>query len=262
MLILLLGYVSFAAVWAGREADRHACRGISVSIRGGGISDSITQKGVLELLRKYPEKIVGMPLNRVNTLGIEKYIMGMNNFEEVSCYLTSKGYLAVSIQPMVPEIRVFDGNESYYVNKDGKKISSKAEFFVDVPVVSGRFSRNFSPKDILPVIRYVEKDSILRNLVVMYSAKGPDDIILVPRITGHVINFGDTTRLDEKRTALLTAYHNIIPYTGWDKYDTISVKFRGQIVATRRNKTPLYKMEEYIEEIDPEEAALPTEEHE
>ncbi len=93
----------------------------------------------------------------------------------------------------------------------------------------------------------------------MYEVNGPDDIILVPRITGHVINLGDTTRLAEKRRMLMTAYKNIIPYRGWNQYDTISVKFRGQIVATRRNKAPLYPIETFIEEEDPEEATLPAE---
>lgn len=258
ILTLLVAYVIAMAVWANAEADRHACRGISVSITGGGISDSVTRRGVLDLLRKYPEKIVGMPINRVNTLGIEKYIMNMNNFEDVRCFITAKGFLAVEIQPMVPEIRVFDGNKSFYVNKDGKQITSNADFFVDVPIVTGHFTKTFTPKDVLPIVRFVQRDSLLRNIVTMYVARDKDNILLVPRFTGHVVNFGDTSRLAEKRTALLTAYRNIMPYRGWETYDTISVKFKGQIVASRRDKTPLYPFETIIEEEDPEEAALPS----
>lgn len=257
LLILLAGYVACMAVWANREADRHACRGISISITGEGISDSITQRGVLDMLRRYPEKIVGMPVNRVNTLGVERYIMSLNNFEDVRCYITTQGYLEIKIQPMVPEIRVFDGNRSYYVNKDGKHISSNAEFYADVPVVSGRFSRSFTPREVLPVVRFVQRDSLLRQLVTMVVANDRDNILLIPRLTGHVINLGDTSRLKEKRRAILTAYRNILPYKGWNTYDTISVKFRGQIVASRRDKTPLYPFEAIIEEVDPEESSLP-----
>lgn len=257
LLVLLLAYMVGMAIWAHGEAERHACKGISISIRGEGISDKVTQHGVQEILKSYPKKIIGMPVNRINTLEIERYINSSNNFEDVRCYITSKGYLAVAIQPMVPEIRVFDGDKSYYVNKDGKKIASSANFYSEVPVVTGHFSDKLRPEMVLPVVRFIERDSVLRNLVTMYEVKDKDNILLVPRITGHVINFGDTTRLEEKRHALMLAYKEIMPHRGWEAYDTISVKFRGQIVATRRNKAPLFPMEVIEEEVDMEEATLP-----
>lgn len=259
ILCLLLLYLGGIWVWARSEAERHACKGVTISMGEKGLSDTITVRGVKAELMKYPRKIVGAPLTSINTLEIEKYLMGLNNFEDVQCYVSTNGFLNVSITPMIPEIRVFDGNESYYVNCQGKRINSNAEFFTDVPVLTGHFTKDFTPEAVLPIIRFVKKDPMLRDLTAMFEARDADNILLVPRITGHVINFGDTTRLEEKRKMLLTAYKNIIPYKGWGVYDTISVKFRGQIVATRRNKTPLYPIETFIEEEDPEEATLPTE---
>ena len=72
-----------------------------------------------------------------------------------------------------------------------------------------------------------------------------------------MVNFGDTTRLAEKRDALKLFYSKVMPYKGWEEYDTISVKFRGQVVATRRDKTRLNVNSEPIEEEDLEEATLP-----
>lgn len=224
-----------------------------------GLSDTITIKGVKAELMKYPRKLVGAPISSINAMDIEKYLMNLNNFEDVQCYVSTNGFLNVSITPMIPEVRVFDGNDSYYVNRQGKRIKSNAEFFMDVPVMAGTFTKDFTPQSVLPVVRFVKKDPVLKDLIAMFEAHDADNILLVPRITGHVINFGDTTRLEEKRRMLLTAYRNIIPYRGWEMYDTISVKFKGQIVATRRNKTPLYPIESILEEEDPEEATLPTE---
>jgi hypothetical protein len=51
-------------------------------------------------------------------------------------------------------------------------------------------------------------------------------------------------------------YSKVIPYKGWETYDTISVKFNGQIVATRRDKSNLINYEMPVEEEDPEEATL------
>ena len=91
----------------------------------------------------------------------------------------------------------------------------------------------------------------------MVYAADDDNLILIPRIQGHVINFGDTNRLVEKKNALIAVYRKVIPYKGWDEYDTISVKFRGQVVATRKNKGNQYKQNTDFEETDMEEATLP-----
>lgn len=259
ILILLMVYAVGMTVWANHQAANHVCTGIDIDIKGSAFVDSVTRHGVMQEIQKYPHKIVGAPFNTVNTLDIENYLKGFSNFEDVQCLMTSQGRLMINIIPMIPEIRIFDGEKSYYVNKDGKRIETNAEFFSDVPVVYGHFGKNMRPQDVLPITRFISRDSLMRQIVGMVEVIDKDNILLIPRFDGQVINFGDTTRLREKRRALLTAYRNILPYKGWNTYDTISVKFKDMIVATRRDKGPLHPLPVIEEEIDPEEAALPTE---
>lgn len=256
LLTFLLAYVTSVTIWANSEARLHGCKGIVVEIESATAADTVTRHGVLEELSRYPRKIVGTPIETINTKDIVEYLSRLSNFEKVSCVFDTEGMLSVRIVPMIPAVRVFDGNSSYYINKDGKRIESKANFFVDVPVMTGKFSRGFTPKQVLPVVRFVEKDPVLSKVVAMIEARDADNIILVPRIHGHVVNFGDTTRLDEKRQALLTVYHKVIPYKGWEAYDTISVKFQGQVVATRRDKSSGSHGAVYDDDIDPDETTL------
>lgn len=258
VLVILMAYAIGMTVWAHQQADRHICTGIDVNIKGTSKADSVTRQGVMAELARYPSRIVGAPFNTINTLEIQRYLKGFSNFEDVECLMSSQGRLMVNIVPMIPEIRVFDGGASYYVNKDGKRIESNAEFFSDVPVVTGRFSRSMPASYVLPVTRFIASDSLLRHLVGMVKVVDKDNILLLPRFEGQVINFGDTSRLAAKRRALLTAYHRILPYKGWEHYDTISVKFKGQIVATRRDKTPLHPILPIEDAVDPEEASIPT----
>lgn len=257
ILSLLMAYVALAAIWAAGEARRHGCKGIVVRIEEGMTADSLTRKGVGDELSRYPVKLIGRPLETINTLDIERYLGRFSNFEDVNCIVRSDGYLSVTVTPMIPALRVFDGDESYYINKDGKKIKSKAKFFVDVPVATGKFTKSFTPCHILPVTRFISGDKFLNELVGMVDARDADNIILIPRIYGHVVNFGDTTRLAEKRRALLTVYRKVMPYKGWEEYDTISVKFKGQVVATRKNKQLHQHGGDYGDDISLEEASLP-----
>lgn len=254
---MLLAYAAVMTVWAHRQAREHVCTGIEVRVEGSAAMDSVIRHGVTEELRRYPQRLVGTPLHQLSTSDVERFLSRYSNFESVNCIISARGKLIVNIVPLVPVMRVFFGDNSYYINKDGKHIESNAEFYSDVPVVSGRFNRAFQPKAVLPLINYISKDPLLSELVSMVMAENEHNLILVPRIRGHVINFGDTTRLDEKKRALTLFYRQVMPYKGWEEYDTISVKYRGQVVATRRDKTRLNHSEEYEEEVDLEEATLP-----
>lgn len=255
--MLLLGYVACITMWARQEASKHVCTGVEVMVEGQPGLDSIIRKGVYAELEKYPDRIKNSPLHQINTDAIEKYLSKYGNFESVNCMISARGELVVKIVPLIPVMRVFTAGGSYYINKEGKHIASNAEFFSDVPVVCGNFSKAFPPRDVLPLVNFVNKDVMLSELVSMIVAENNHNLILVPRIRGHVVNFGDTTRLKEKRKALQMFYNQVMPYKGWEEYDTISVKYRGQVVATRRDKNRQIHGEEYEEDIDPEEGTLP-----
>lgn len=252
----LMAYVITMFVWSRAEARRHVCSGIDVSVAGKGNVSSISEQSVKDVLKDYPIPIVGKPLHSINTFEIGNYLRKFNNFETVDCLITSKGHLKIRVVPMIPAIRVFDGQKSYYVNKDGKTMEAVPSFHVDVPVVTGNFNQKLKPEYVLPVVRYMQNDSLLSNVVSMIKVVDKDNILLVPRIKGHIINIGDTTRLKEKRNAILTAYRSVLPYKGWESYDTISVKFQGQIVATRKDKKPLFPIMAVEEEEDGEEVVL------
>ena len=256
LLSLLIVYVAVMCGWSRAEANRHTCQGIEVVIDGENQVSSISEQSVKEVLQGYPKMIVGQPVHSINTYAIADYLRKFNNFETVDCLITTQGNLKVRVVPMVPAIRVFDGDKSYYVNKDGKTMAAIPGFHVDVPVVTGRFTKSFRPEVVLPVVRFIQEDPLLSNLIGMIQVNDRENIILVPRIKGHVINIGDVSRLEEKKRAILTAYRSILPYKCWENYDTISLKFQGQIVATRRDKTPLYPIEMVTDSIDAEEDAL------
>lgn len=257
LFVILVGYVIAAGFWARAEAKKNSCKGIKIEIAQGAGADSISNEGVMIELNRYPGKIVGEQISAINARNVEQFLKNYPQFEDVDCSFTTDGKLKVNVIPMIPELRIFEDSTSYYINKDGKKMPSKASFFVDCSVAGGKFSDKFPPTAILPVTRFIENDDVLKGLVGMVYAEDADNIILVPRIHGHVINIGDTTRLKEKKEALLAMYRKVLPHKGWEEYDTISVKFKGQVVATRRNKglTPHPKVE--FEEPDMEDFTLP-----
>lgn len=258
LLLLLMGYTAWIAVWANQEANSHKCTGVIVKIVdcGNAVIKERTKKGIETELARYPDPIKGVPVHNLDIGKVEKYLNSIANFESVHCMINSDNHLLIEAKPLEPVMRIFEGDKSYYINREGKRIDAKAEFFTDVPVVYGKFNSTFTPRQVLPLVRYLEGDKDLANLAGMIEARDARNLIIVPRIKGHVVNFGDTSRLKEKSENLFLFYRKVMPYKGWETYDTISVKYRGQVVATRRNKQTAERPVLEDEDIDPEELAL------
>lgn len=258
LLVALAAYAVVMAIWARGEAASHVCRGVDIVLEAGSlIDDSLARASLLGELERFPAKTVGAQASSINTLALERHLSKFNNFEHVKCILAPDNRLKVIAKPMVPEIRVFTPQgRSYYVNAEGKRIDADARFFADVPVVQGSFSKAFRETDVLPVVRFVKSDPELSALIASVKADGPSDILLVPYLKGHVVNFGDTTRLAEKKRALMTVYRSIMPRRGWLTYDTVSVKFRNQAVCTLRHHKERTDYSADPTEPDMEEATL------
>ena len=238
ILLALLSYIAIASMWAIDYAEQQTLDDIVINIDQNSPTKFVTKEGVTQKLGKIADKIKHTPIADLNIEKLERQLSQDNSFENVECYITSDNKLQIDIIPMIPEIRVFspDG-KSYYINKDGKRIDTGNEFFMDLPVVTGHFDETFPAKNILSVTRHIAADDYLKNLITMIEVKSATNILLYPCFKGQVINIGDTTELTKKFDNLTLFYRKVMDYKGWETYDTISVKFRNQIVATRRDKS-------------------------
>lgn len=167
---------------------------------------------------------------------LESTLRRCDKIEQVNVSVHNDGSLAIDVVPMVPVARVFDVDASYYINTEGKRISADPRYHVDVPVVVGYFPAERPATRLLPLLDYISADVELDALVSTVKQERDGDIIIVPNIRGHVVNFGDTSMVADKFERLTAFYHKVMPRRGWEMYDTVSVKWRGRVTATRRDK--------------------------
>lgn len=234
--VLLLAYIVVAVSWSRNMAYDRLCSGIKIEVADKNNSRFVTSKEIANEIRPYTRTEGRVHLYEINTDSIERVLNRIDKIEMATCKVLTDGYVKIEVVPMQPVARVFDNGYSYYINKDGKRISANARYHVDCPVISGNFNAEFTPQQLLPIVYHIESDSALTSLVTHIKADGPNNIILIPLIHGHVINIGDAKNLSDKFHRLNLAYKEILPVKGWNFYDTISVKWNGQIVATRRVK--------------------------
>ncbi len=238
--LLSVGLLAYLVVAISRADAMRAdarCSGMVIDIVDSSSCRFVTRAGIDQELNGLRDKAPSMRLRDINTDAIERKLDLIDDIEESVCTRLSDGTVLLRVIPMRPVVRVFnpDGT-SYYVNKAGKKMKASLRYRMDVPVIVNEGDTSFNAVSLLPLLNIIQGDSLWNSLVTAVKVTRGGDVILIPSIRGHVINLGDTTIVNDKLDRMLTMYRKVLPVKGWNTYDTLSVKWRGQVVATHRNK--------------------------
>lgn len=238
LTVLTAAYCCFAIPLTGKMAREACVTGIDVELtdpqsRFVSTRDVIIETGI------DPDTIGRCLRHNFDLHALEQRLRASDKLQQANVSLRSNGRIHILVEPMVPVARVFDkGKPSYYINVGGKEIKAELRYHIDVPVLIGSFDSIHPAKRLLPLLDKIASDPGIGSMVATVTQEPDGNIIIVPTIVGHVVNFGDTSCVDDKFNRLKAFYKRVAPTKGWLHYDTISVKWHNQVVATRRNKAP------------------------
>lgn len=249
ILLVLVGWLSFAIVWANMKAQEEICTDVDVEILNADSIMFLNKKGILKELSDAHINPIGKPMSSINTEEIENALKKFDYLEGAECVIQNNSIITIEVTQLVPIMRVFTPHGSFYVNKDGKGIKADARYHIDVPVVIGSFdNRKNKITNVIPLVNYINADPKLSQYVTAIKYNDANNIYLIPNIAGHVVNFGNATNVESKFAKLEKFYREVIPVKGWWAYDTISVKWNYQIVASKRNFSQ--HQSEQVEDVD------------
>lgn len=237
VLLLLAALLVWGITWARGKANEELCTGVDVEVVNTDSTAFVTPDGIKNELSKLGIRLVGKSMKTINAHDVEEQLRRSEYLESAECIKGPNNRVLIRVRQLVPVLRVFDqDNVSYYLNRNGKRMNAVNNYRADVPVVQGHFTDRFPATRLLPMVDYVESDSLLKSLVTMYSVRDSNNVFIIPCIGGHVVNMGTLDNYKSKFKKLCAFYKNVLPHKGWEYYDTISVKWDYQVVATRRHK--------------------------
>lgn len=241
--IILAGYAVAAMVVTQMMSAQERPYALDVVLTDAANPFVTEQEVRVNAMAALPDNFRAVPVDSIDLQKVEDALNAIDNIEQANVmrtYCADKSRIKVEVSAMIPVARVFDGRQSYYINRQGKRLTANCRYKVDVPVVVARFNSKVPPTYIIPLVDYLNSDSRFNSMVSAMGIEPDGDIIIYPMITNVKINFGDTTLIKDKVQRIMLAYSKIIPKRGWDFYDTITVKFDNQIVAHRRSGPPVY----------------------
>lgn len=244
-ILLLLVAIVAGVLWSNNVAAERVCQKMEITVHRVDTLAFLTPELVLSDIIKAGMDAKGVKVDEYNSYDLQKMLNNRDYIEEASCVFLSNNVLNVNVKQIIPVMRVFatDGSSSYY-NAIGKRIDASLKFHVDVPLFVGvNLADTAAISDYIRLANYIIEHQELYGYVTAINVKDADNVIIVPNVRGHVINFGNISHgsFDNKFAKIKQIYKEVIPHSGWWMYDTISVKWKHQIVASRRNyrKAPL-----------------------
>lgn len=255
--IALIIYLMVAIALSHKMATDAPCNGVKISVTQNEMSQFVTAEDIDHELGGIVAAAKTMAASQINLKEIETRLNALSIIESVNCRRLANDEIAIDVDPMTPVARVFDNTGSYYINKAGKHLLASPRYQIDVPVIISESDSLPNVGSILPLLERIEGNEVWSQLVSALKVDNTGDIFIIPSITGHVVNIGDGSDIDDKMKRLFAFYNQVLEVKGWNYYDTISVKFSNQVIgriipSKMRNKTPDYSDLEFEEEIDVE----------
>lgn len=250
VVLLLVGLSAAIGVHQQRP-----CTGIKISINHNDDDDFVTEQNLMAWLSVMNNARVGEPLQNINLHELEQQIARNPYVHKAAVYAGLDGVIHIEVVQRKPVVRVQNNFKvQWYISDDGYMMPVNPGKPANVLWAGGNIPEYYIPDmclnlpevktaadsllvksplyQIWQVARTVDKDPFLRAQIEQIYRNTRGDIELVPMVGKHLIIFGDAENVTEKFNKLKYFYKNSLSREGWDKYDTLNLKFENQVVCT------------------------------
>ncbi len=229
-LLACLALVMFE--FSGKD-DEKSCNQIVVKIKDREQLQFIDEEKVLKILQRSNLKLKGEKIKSIKISEIENALLSNSMIKKADCYVTPSGDLNIDIWQRKPIFRVV-ATPDYYVDAEGKMMQVSSEFVVYVPVVTGTVSQRMATTNLLQFMLFLQKNEFWNAQIEQIDVTPAKEIILIPRVGDHEIELGTLDNYESKLKKLETFYLNGLNKIGWGNYKTISLKYKDQVICTKK----------------------------
>ena len=246
-LVWLMFLVIIVMIWLiarNRKANTFA-EGLQVKVVELPSGDKlISDRDVRQaLVTAFGADLENSDLGSLEVERMERVLEGDPFVKNADVYIDQNNQLHINIEQREPLVRVLDNNgNNYYLDAAGKKMPPSKNFAARVMVATGNISpytpefrekRKSSLKDLYNITQTLLADEFLKSFIQQIHVNNAGEFILVPLIGNQKIILGSAKKLEDKLNRLKIFYKEGMPYEGWRKYETINLKYSGQVVCKK-----------------------------
>ena len=210
------------------------CKDLQVVVKDSLDKHFVSESDLIELLRKAKLDPRKQPMTLVNTEQMEMELRKNEMIQDVQVYKTPSGIIKLEVVQKMPILRILASNGNYYVDNQGTVMPISRRYVAHVPIVSGYVEKNLAVSDLYKFALFLQGNEFWNDQIDQIYVHPDQDVELIPRVGNHRIMLGSLDRFEEKLDNLRLFYEQAIPKLGWERYSMINLKYKNQIVCTKK----------------------------
>lgn len=252
---LVIIYLVIALSFVSGKQEHLVCNQVEVHILDSTRNAFISSNNVRNLLQKKGIDLIGKNFNTIDLKSLETTLNACPPIEKTEIYKTIGGKVVIEVSQRNPILRIIDANNSsYYIDNKGYVMRLSGNYTSRVIIANGyihcaipengklsvldveKYSKDnhYLLADLFKLAHFIADNDFWSAQVQQIFVNASGDFELIPRVGAQVIVFGDYSDCEAKFSNLMSLYKNALPIVGWNKYETINLKYKGQVICTKR----------------------------
>ncbi|MEM6802060.1 MAG: hypothetical protein AAF696_11695 [Bacteroidota bacterium] len=193
-------------------------------------------------------ELIGERMGEIGLRELEQVLIANPIIKKAEVFKSNSGILNVEVALRKPIARLINNSGHYiYLDEEGHKFPDSRLYSARVPLIRGDFEETVADtfvcetlENALPVLKYIQHNKFWNAQVSEIAIKTSGEMIIYPQVGDMEIDFGFPENIVEKFDNALVFYKQVVSKVGWDKYKSLNVNVKGQVVAkkkkTKRNQ--------------------------
>lgn len=226
-----------------RKRDDKVCAGVNIEIRESGTHLFADKNDIRGMLKFMNIKIEGSPISEINLQQMEAELEKSPWIRNAELFFDNNEVLQVRISEREPVARIFTkAGRSYYIDKELVRLPLSTRFSARVPVFTNcpldktkwDSADSIVLNQVKTISEFVAADDFWMAQVAQVDYAGKDRFEVIPVIGDHKVVLGDAGNLEAKFGRLYVFYKEVLSKTGWNRYGTLDIRFKEQVVAVKK----------------------------
>lgn len=238
--LCLVGAIGFSVYYVYMKWAAVRCQAVVININPSS-PRFMDEEEIAGMIEESGEPIIGHRLAAININKLEARLSSFTTLNNVEIFrkvdakgISFTGKLIISVDQRTPVIRMKNSTDDYYFDSEGVKIPTSPKYVERILIATGTIPDDLVKKMLLKMADFINKDDFWRAQIEQVFIQENGELLLVPQVGGYLIEFGTPEEYELKLRNLKAVYQQGFKNMGWNRYKTISVKYRNQVVCTKK----------------------------
>lgn len=231
VIVAVLLYLSWSSLFS---LDLQKCNNVQIQVDTEGDLFFINAEMVEEMIFSKEDSLIGKAYEDINIYLLEEFVNEHPNIKKAELYLTLDGTLSVDVKQREPLVRVFEVNESYYLDEEMHQFALSDQYSARVLQVYWEEITVSRVEILESLIELIDSDTFLKAQITAIAFDENNELVVYPRVGGHKIILGAAEDFRNKFENLKIFYRHGLEKVGWNRYSMINLKYHNQVVCTKR----------------------------